>query len=158
MFQKYSKSSSLCPPGARPPSLAPSPLCEGMGQGGGPQARSPLPPCPGPQPQGPEQGARRARGWSQGPRRPKPGCLGFFLFNFLFCFVSVCPPSPFSVKWKSWGSLCSPSPTSSPASPVTSHPSQPGRGRSRQAGAWGGLAQPTGPRPLSGRQYCPVRF
>lgn len=71
-----------------------------------------------------------------------------WVYFYLTLFSVVCVsawPFPFSVTWEPWGSLSylPASPKTSPS--VTSHPSGPDRGRTGQAGAWGGVAEPTGP-------------
>lgn len=97
-----------------------------------------------------------------GPAKARGRCPGLFLFNLILFHecVSACP-SP-SVLSGSLGGASSPPalplPCFLPLSPVTSHPSEPGRGLSGQAGAWGNLAQPTSPRPLLRLPVLPLPF
>lgn len=139
---KSTRSHLLSAPAPPPPpggvatfSLSPVPFVRGGGRVRGQQAW-PLLSLARP---GPAPGAF-VDGWEgrvAGPRAcagPRPAAWVYFLFNLIFCFVCVHPsprPHP-SVLSGSLSPPASPMSHPYPKSPVTSHPSGPGRGQSGQ--------------------------
>lgn len=125
------------PPPAGPPSPIPGPFVRDPWWG----AHRPGPACPA------EPSHRYLGGhWGMGAWSGEGWAAWVYFYLTLFSVVCVSAwPFPFSVTWEPWGSLSylPASPKTSPS--VTSHPSGPDRGRTGQAGAWGGVAEPTGP-------------
>lgn len=87
-------------------------------------------------------------GHMAGPRAstgPRVGLMVLFLFNFIFCVLSVCVVFVYCPLVLSGSLEESPTfPTFSQVLPsVTSHPSGPGRVGLGQVGTWSGLVPPS---------------